>query len=79
MAAATVNQSEKSVVMLVGGLHLLKDSPGQVESTLIVLAHTYHAQTMAIGHCSGELAFLRVQQRWGDRSRYAGLGETLLF
>jgi 7,8-dihydropterin-6-yl-methyl-4-(beta-D-ribofuranosyl)aminobenzene 5'-phosphate synthase len=29
--------------------------------------------------CSGELAFLRVQQRWKDRSIYAGLGETIVF
>ena len=79
LAAATENASQKSVTMLAGGLHLLQDSPDQLERTLDVLANTYRVRTMAIGHCSGELAFLRVQQRWADRDRYAGLGETITF
>lgn len=79
MSAATENDATKPVAMLVGGLHLLQDSPEQVEKTLDALAQKYHVKTMAIGHCSGELAFLRVQQRWGDHSLYAGLGETVAF
>lgn len=79
MAAATASNSDKSVAMLVGGLHLLQDSPEQVESTLDILAQTYRVKTMSIGHCSGELAFMRVQQRWKQQSLYAGLGETLTF
>ncbi len=79
MAAATSGAPNVPVSMLVGGLHLLQDSPEQVEATLDVLANTYHVQTMSIGHCSGELAFLRVRQRWADRSLYAGLGETIVF
>ena len=79
LEAATASAQDKSVAMIVGGLHLLQDSPEQVESTLNTLTDTYHVQTMAVGHCSGELAFLRVQQRWGDRNRYAGLGETVAF
>ena len=79
MAAATAQNPGTPVAMLVGGLHLLQDSPEQVEQTLDVLSNTYHVQTMSIGHCSGELAFLRVHQRWADRSLYAGLGETIAF
>ena len=79
MASATANNPREPVAMLVGGLHLLQDSPEQIEATLNVLADTYHVKTMSIGHCSGELAFLRVQQRWADRSKYAGLGETITF
>jgi 7,8-dihydropterin-6-yl-methyl-4-(beta-D-ribofuranosyl)aminobenzene 5'-phosphate synthase len=79
LASATVADPNQPVSMLVGGLHLLQDSPEQIETTLDVLAHTYHVQTMTIGHCSGELAFLRVHQRWGERSVYAGLGETIVF
>ncbi len=79
LAAATAADPNKPVVMLAGGLHLLQDSPEQVEGTLDVLADKYHVKTMSIGHCSGELAFMRVQQRWGERSRYAGLGETVDF
>jgi 7,8-dihydropterin-6-yl-methyl-4-(beta-D-ribofuranosyl)aminobenzene 5'-phosphate synthase len=79
LASATVADSNTPVSMLVGGLHLLQDSPEQVEATLDVLQNRYHVQTMAIGHCSGELAFMRVQQRWKARSKYAGLGETMIF
>ncbi len=79
LASATAADPDKPIAMLVGGLHLLQDSPEQVETTLDVLQNKYHVRTMAIGHCSGELAFLRVQQRWSARSLYAGLGETIPF
>lgn len=79
MAAATANDPTKPAAMVAGGLHLLQDSPAQIEATLDTLADQYHVKTMAIGHCSGELAFLRVQQRWGDHSVYAGLGERFSF
>jgi 7,8-dihydropterin-6-yl-methyl-4-(beta-D-ribofuranosyl)aminobenzene 5'-phosphate synthase len=79
LASATAGDPEKPVAMLAGGLHLLQDSPEQVEATLNTLTDKYHVQTMSIGHCSGELAFLRVQQRWKGRSVYAGLGETISF
>ena len=79
LAAVTEGTSHKPVAMLAGGLHLLQDSPEQVERTLDVLASTYQVRTMAIGHCSGELAFQRVQQRWGHRDKYAGLGEVISF
>jgi 7,8-dihydropterin-6-yl-methyl-4-(beta-D-ribofuranosyl)aminobenzene 5'-phosphate synthase len=79
MASATAGEPNKPVSMLVGGLHLLQDSPQQIEATLDVLAERYHVRAMSIGHCSGELAFLRVQQRWGQQSTYAGLGETIVF
>lgn len=79
LASATANEPDRPIAMIVGGLHLLQDSPEQVEATLDVLQNKYHVTTMAIGHCSGELAFMRVQQRWKDRSLYAGLGETIAF
>ena len=79
MASATASDSATPVLMLVGGLHLLQDTPQQVEATLDVLADHFHVMTMAIGHCSGELTFLRVEQKWGKRSVYAGLGETFVF
>ncbi len=79
LAAATSKAPGVPVSMLIGGLHLLQDTPEQVEATLDTLQNTYHVKTMGIGHCSGELTFLRVHQRWADRSIYAGLGETLSF
>jgi 7,8-dihydropterin-6-yl-methyl-4-(beta-D-ribofuranosyl)aminobenzene 5'-phosphate synthase len=79
LAAATAANPDRPVAMLAGGLHLLQDTPEQVETTLSVLADKYHVRAMAIGHCSGELAFQRTQQRWADRYKYAGLGETITF
>ncbi len=78
MAAATAN-NPKPVAMLAGGLHLLQDSPEQIDATLNTLSQKYHLQTIAIGHCSGELAFLKVQEKWREHSMYAGLGETIAF
>ncbi|MBN9614895.1 MAG: hypothetical protein BGO25_15640 [Acidobacteriales bacterium 59-55] len=79
MEAATAAAPDRPVSMLVGGLHLLQDSPEQVEATLDVLADNYRIRTMSIGHCSGELTFMRVQQRGKDQMLYAGLGETIAF
>ena len=79
MTAATANSANKSVSMVVGGLHLLQDTPEQIDATLNVLQGTYHVRAMAIGHCSGELTFEKVQQRWGKLSQYAGLGESITF
>ena len=79
LAAAISGESDKPVVFLAGGLHLLMDTPQQVEATLTTLQQQYHVQTLAIGHCSGELTFLEARRRWGDHDRYAGLGETVTF
>ena len=79
MIEATAHSATKDVSMVAGGLHLLQDTPEQIDATLNVLKDTYHVRAMAIGHCSGELTFEKVQQRWGKRSEYAGLGETIPF
>ena len=79
MAAATMPNPTQPVFMLFGGLHLLQDSPEQIASTLNLLATTYHVRKMAVGHCTGELAFAMSQQHWGANFIYAGLGETIPF
>lgn len=79
LAAATADSTGKPVVFLAGGLHLLMDTPQQVDATLSTLQQQYRVQTLAIGHCSGELTFLRARQMWADHYRYAGLGETVSF
>ncbi len=79
LAAATTAHPAQPVSMLFGGLHLLQDSREQIAGTLKVLTDTYHVQKVAVGHCTGELAFLMIQQSWGKNWRYAGLGETVDF
>lgn len=36
-----------------------------------------HVQTVAPGHCTGEPGFLALRGTFGDRYRYAGLGESV--
>ena len=79
LAAATALAPTKPVYMLFGGLHLLQDSQEQIANTLSVLADQYRVQRMAVGHCTGELAFLMIQQKWSGHTAYAGLGETIEF
>lgn len=79
IAEATTHTASKNVSMIVGGLHLLQDKPEQIDATLNVLKDSYHVRRMAIGHCSGELTFEKVQERWEKQNEYAGLGETITF
>jgi 7,8-dihydropterin-6-yl-methyl-4-(beta-D-ribofuranosyl)aminobenzene 5'-phosphate synthase len=79
MAAATANVPARPVYMLLGGLHLVEDSREQITHTLSILANQYHVQKMAVGHCTGELAFALIHEKWGENDLYAGLGEVLEF
>jgi 7,8-dihydropterin-6-yl-methyl-4-(beta-D-ribofuranosyl)aminobenzene 5'-phosphate synthase len=79
MAAATANDPNRPVYMLFGGLHLVQDTREQISATLEVLANRYQVQKMAVGHCTGELAFMLIQQKWGKNDEYAGLGEVVNF
>ena len=79
LAQAFGTAPTEPVYMLVGGLHLLEDTPGQIAGTLNTLSGTYRIQKLALGHCTGELAFSLAQKQWGPAYLYAGLGETLPF
>ncbi len=79
MAAATASSPQTPVYMLFGGLHLVQDTREQIEATLNVLANQYYLQKIAVGHCTGELAFLMIKQKWGNKDIYAGLGESIAF
>jgi 7,8-dihydropterin-6-yl-methyl-4-(beta-D-ribofuranosyl)aminobenzene 5'-phosphate synthase len=79
LAAATADDPASPVYMLFGGLHLVQDTREQIETTLGILADKYRVQKMAVGHCSGELAFSLIHQRWGADDLYAGLGEVVDF
>jgi 7,8-dihydropterin-6-yl-methyl-4-(beta-D-ribofuranosyl)aminobenzene 5'-phosphate synthase len=79
LAAAMGQDPAKPVYILFGGLHLLQDTREQIATTLGVLADKYHVQKMAVGHCTGELAFAMIREKWGDNDEYAGLGEVVNF
>ncbi|HTH47075.1 MAG TPA: hypothetical protein VMB21_06160 [Candidatus Limnocylindria bacterium] len=50
-----------------------------VAKTVDTLAHRYHVQKMAVGHCTSEVAFKLIHSTWGDNDVYAGLGEAIEF
>ena len=79
MAAATASSPQVPVHLLFGGLHLVQDTREQIATTLTALADRYHVQKIAVGHCTGELAFSMIQQKWGKDDLYAGLGESVVF
>jgi len=79
MAAAVADSPSQNVYMLFGGLHLLQDTRTQINATLSVLFDQFHVRKMAVGHCTGELAFALIAERWGENDVYAGLGEIVSF
>lgn len=79
MAEAFGPTPTQPVYMLIGGLHLLQDSHDSITHTLELLSGTYRVQNLALGHCTGELAFSMAQEKWGAKYLYAGLGESIPF
>jgi 7,8-dihydropterin-6-yl-methyl-4-(beta-D-ribofuranosyl)aminobenzene 5'-phosphate synthase len=77
LVAATADDPEKPVHLLLGGLHLLQDSPEEIAGTLNLLVHRFRIEKMAVGHCTGERAFSMIHQLWGENEIYAGLGEVI--
>jgi 7,8-dihydropterin-6-yl-methyl-4-(beta-D-ribofuranosyl)aminobenzene 5'-phosphate synthase len=70
-AASTVNSH---VFMLLGGLHLVKTPDSEIERLANALHDKWKIDRIAPGHCTGEPAFARLKQVFGDAYVYAGLG-----
>jgi 7,8-dihydropterin-6-yl-methyl-4-(beta-D-ribofuranosyl)aminobenzene 5'-phosphate synthase len=62
------------VFMLLGGLHLVKTSDSDIESLAYALHDKWKIDRIAPGHCTGEPAFSKLKQVFGDSYLYAGLG-----
>jgi 7,8-dihydropterin-6-yl-methyl-4-(beta-D-ribofuranosyl)aminobenzene 5'-phosphate synthase len=70
-AASVVNPH---VFMLLGGLHLVKASDSDIENLANALHDKWKIDRIAPGHCTGEPAFAKLKQVFGDSYIYAGLG-----
>ncbi|MBL8485447.1 MAG: MBL fold metallo-hydrolase [Rhodocyclaceae bacterium] len=68
---------KKAVHLVVGGTHLLPAKPEDVKRIANTLHDTYKVAYVAPAHCTGELAFGALRERFGSRYLYAGLGTTL--
>jgi 7,8-dihydropterin-6-yl-methyl-4-(beta-D-ribofuranosyl)aminobenzene 5'-phosphate synthase len=73
-AKAAIN---KPVHLVVGGAHLVVAKDDQIKSTVTAL-HASGVQYIAPAHCTGEPAFARLKETFGDRYVYAGLGTTVV-
>jgi len=62
------------VHMLLGGLHLVKTPDVEIERLANALHDKWKIDRIAPGHCTGEPAFARLKQVFGDSYLYAGLG-----
>ena len=63
--------------MLLGGLHLVKTPDAEIERLANALHDQWKIDRIAPGHCTGEPAFAKLKQVFGDSYVYAGLGSRV--
>jgi 7,8-dihydropterin-6-yl-methyl-4-(beta-D-ribofuranosyl)aminobenzene 5'-phosphate synthase len=73
-AASAVNSH---VHLLLGGLHLVKTPDAEIEHLASALHDKWKIDRIAPGHCTGEPAFAKLKQVFGDSYVYAGLGSVV--
>jgi 7,8-dihydropterin-6-yl-methyl-4-(beta-D-ribofuranosyl)aminobenzene 5'-phosphate synthase len=73
-AASAVNSH---VHMLLGGLHLVNTPDAEIERLASALHDKWKIDRIAPGHCTGEPAFAKLRQAFGDSYLYAGVGSRL--
>jgi 7,8-dihydropterin-6-yl-methyl-4-(beta-D-ribofuranosyl)aminobenzene 5'-phosphate synthase len=73
--AAKVNPH---IHFIAGGFHLVVAQDPAIEKVATSLHDTYKVDYIAPGHCTGEPTFAVLQNLFGDRYLYAGLGTTLV-
>ena len=73
-AASQVNSH---VHMLLGGFHLVKTPDPEIERLAGALHDKWKIDRIAPGHCTGEPAFAKLRQVFGESYLYAGVGSRL--
>jgi 7,8-dihydropterin-6-yl-methyl-4-(beta-D-ribofuranosyl)aminobenzene 5'-phosphate synthase len=63
--------------VLIGGLHLVKTPDPEIERLANALHDQWKLDRIAPGHCTGEPAFAKLKQVFGDSYLYAGVGSVL--
>jgi 7,8-dihydropterin-6-yl-methyl-4-(beta-D-ribofuranosyl)aminobenzene 5'-phosphate synthase len=66
------------VALVMGGFHLLSDSPGQIDE-IVRAFRELGVQRVAPSHCIGDLARSRFREAYGPNYVDAGVGMTLKF
>lgn len=73
-AASSVNPHTH---LLIGGLHLVKAPDQEIERLANALHDKWKLDLIAPGHCTGEPAFAKLRQIFGESYLFAGLGSVL--
>lgn len=62
---------------LFGGLHLVLTAEPEIRRIAHALRDYWHLQRIAPGHCTGELAFAALNELFGERYVFCGLGDSV--
>jgi hypothetical protein len=68
---------DKPIHLVLGGTHLLPATPEEISRIATALRDEWQVAWLAPAHCTGESAFAILEESFGDRYLYAGLGTTL--
>src|SRR6266513_1896547 len=73
-AAATINPK---IRLIAGGFHLVVAPDDVIAKAVVALKDTFKVENIAPGHCTGEPTFAALNQAFGNRYLYAGVGTSL--
>ena len=73
-AAAAINPK---IRMIAGGFHLVVAQDDVIAKVVATLKDVFKVENVAPGHCTGEPTFAALEQAFGSRYIYAGVGTSL--
>ncbi len=71
--------TKDQIELVYGGFHMLPFDRTQTDSLVKLLKDELQIHRVAPAHCTGHLAFKRLQEAFGKDYLYAGLGETIAY
>lgn len=74
---ASIGAKQQPVRLIIGGLHLVTTTTDDVDRLALALREDWKVTGIAPGHCTGETAFAVLQQVFGRRYFYAGVGTVI--
>ena len=76
-ALAATARIDPALFTVTGGFHLVQTELSEINRVISLLHDSLKVQRVAPGHCTGELAFAVLMERFGSRFDRAGLGSIL--
>ena len=75
--ATAADAVAKPIHLVIGGTHLIPAPEAEIRRIATALRDTWEVKWIAPAHCTGERAFEILQEAFGARYIYAGLGTTV--